>query len=142
MKNLFYQVVKEDNTQHVEPVGPRSATFHDALSKCPADCFITLYREKKGGKIEALDDFYPNLLKSPPIPKIVIVVEGGMVQEVISDYRVKATKIDYDTDGVDAGDVDLKDIPQANGKTASGYADEFPCDVMRERVEELWNAIN
>lgn len=50
--------------------------------------------------------------------RVVVVIEGGCVQSVISDIPLDVHVLDYDVEG---GDGDTFAIPQANGKTAPAY---------------------
>jgi len=73
--------------------------------------------------------------------RVVIVLEGGLVQDVLSNVPMEFARIDYDTDG--AEESDLVDIPQTPaGDTAQAYAYTANADVMPERVNELFTAIN
>ena len=51
--------------------------------------------------------------------RIVVIVEGGIIQQILTDENVDITIIDYDTDGAD--DMDLVPINQGNGKTIDAY---------------------
>lgn len=46
--------------------------------------------------------------------RVLVVVEGGVIQNVMADGPVKVITIDYDTEGVDP--IDLHDIPQTDGR--------------------------
>lgn len=62
-------------------------------------------------------------------PRLAIILEGGLVQAVISDHAAIAEEmirglsiIDYDTDGADAEErAEMVRVPQSDG----GYADAF-----------------
>jgi hypothetical protein len=47
------------------------------------------------------------------MPRVVIVMDGGLVQEVIADQPLEVTVIDYDAEGSDPED--LRKVPQGNG---------------------------
>ncbi len=53
--------------------------------------------------------------------KILIVMEGGLIQSVhqLGTIPIQALVIDYDTDGADK--VDLETIPQGPNDTAEAY---------------------
>lgn len=64
-------------------------------------------------------------------PKVAIVLEGGIVQAIVSDQPeqvdVDFTVIDYDTDGVD--EAELVAVPQSDGylSQALAYDPGFGC---------------
>lgn len=67
-------------------------------------------------------------------PQVVVVVEGGVITDILCSRRIEAVVIDYDTDGVD--DADLSDIPQVT-TTAKGIMARFPAVCAPRRVREL-----
>ncbi|MES1934757.1 MULTISPECIES: hypothetical protein [Salinisphaera] len=58
-------------------------------------------------------------------PMLAIVMEGGLVQAVVSDrseaIRVNVWIIDYDTDGAD--DDELSEVPQGDGSFCDAVVD-------------------
>ncbi len=72
--------------------------------------------------------------------KIVVVMEGGLVQSVLSTEPVEVAIVDYDAEGADAED--LKSVPQGNGKVANavGHVEEAEITPL-ERIEELFEAV-
>jgi hypothetical protein len=71
--------------------------------------------------------------------KVVIVCDGGLVQEVLSDGPVEYCVIDYDVEGTDEGW--LSKIPQSEGKTADAYAYSGLASRRSYRVKEIFKAV-
>ena len=75
--------------------------------------------------------------------KIVIEIEGGVVQNVLTDSETEIIIIDYDTDGSDPND--LVDIPQTDKSrpyNMKAHVDTDPStEVLAHRVYELFDAI-
>jgi len=63
-------------------------------------------------------------------PRIVINVEGGLVQAVLSDVPCELVKIDYDTEGADLED--LKQLDQGDGSEIPAWVDigSTDCDAV------------
>jgi hypothetical protein len=59
------------------------------------------------------------------VPKVLVCVEGGVVQEVWSDNPVEFYLVDYDVDGVDKVGEDLLAI---DGDLANAFRWQDPCD--------------
>jgi hypothetical protein len=70
-------------------------------------------------------------------PKVVVFIEGGLVQEVISDSPVNFAVVDYDIEGAD--DDDIADIPQGDGTTAEAYRRYHKTMVFPNRTNEVVN---
>lgn len=51
-------------------------------------------------------------------PAVVVVCDGGLVQDVLTDRPCDVAVLDYDKDGI--GEDDLIDIPQDDGTTEKG----------------------
>jgi hypothetical protein len=65
--------------------------------------------------------------------RIIIILEGGLVQSILSDSRsIEVYKIDYDTNGADPSL--LTDIPQIGLKTTSPA---FACEEIPEIASGL-----
>lgn len=60
--------------------------------------------------------------KRRPTPKIVIVIKGGLIQNVLSTVPVEVLRIDYDIEGADPDN--LTYISQSDGQTPR-YATTF-----------------
>lgn len=54
-----------------------------------------------------------------PMPRVVVALEGGLVQGASSDLPVDMVVVDYDTEGGD--DEDIVDLPQNDGSTAESF---------------------
>ena len=76
-------------------------------------------------------------------PRIVIRLEGGCVQAVLSDTPVELMVVDYDTDGGDPAEMDS--IPQNDGSTVEAFVTTFDClpnkedDSFIQRLFSLFN---
>lgn len=74
-------------------------------------------------------------------PKIIVHIEGGMVQNVLTNTDIELIIYDYDTDGAEPED--LKMVPQSNGsepEQAYVYIGEY-IELSPDRVEELFKAL-
>lgn len=92
-----------------------------------------------GGAVETIP--YRRLF-SPVVPRVVVVLEGSRIADVLADGRVDVLRIDYDTDGAEA--IDLVPIPQT--EPANGYSDALAFCWHKqgtdgERVGELFGAV-
>jgi hypothetical protein len=70
---------------------------------------------------------------------VVIVLDGGVIQEVLTSEDVEVGVIDYDTQDLDTAD--LTDIPQGDGTTEVAYVSLNVPSVMPERTTELITVI-
>jgi hypothetical protein len=71
--------------------------------------------------------------------RIVITVQGGLIQDISSSEPIECLVIDYDTEGADADQ--LTSIPQDDGTTAEAYAYRAISQTMPTRVGRLFNAV-
>lgn len=73
-------------------------------------------------------------------PKIIVHIEGGLVQSVLASREIDLIIYDYDTDG--AEEEDLKLVPQTDGgdEEAYVYIGEY-VQVDPQRVNELFKAL-
>lgn len=71
-------------------------------------------------------------------PKVVIVVEGGVVQDVLCDQHIQVLLIDYDTDGME--EPEMVPVPVEGTKTESdaAYVVDLPMHRRAKRVEQLF----
>jgi hypothetical protein len=65
--------------------------------------------------------------------KIVIVMDGGLVQDILSDKECNVVIVDYDTDGVD--EKDLTAIEQRDGKFENAYLTRFEVEINKNRTK-------
>lgn len=76
--------------------------------------------------------------------RIVIVVEGGIVQDVLTNHAADVYLIDYDTDGTTEK---LKEIPQRNPKDTDpphpvlAVAGAYNSEINPARTNQLVEAI-
>ena len=77
-------------------------------------------------------------LDSKP-PRLVVVVEGGLVAQVLSSVPGVAVHIcDYDTEGEDSNR--MAAVPQVNRPPACACLHPIPVEVNEIRVEEIVNS--
>lgn len=70
-------------------------------------------------------------------PTIAIALEGGLIQSVVSDARIRVVSVDYDAEGADEDEISK--IPQAAGEKAAAAVCGFPCsEVDPARARELY----
>lgn len=100
-------------------------TLRDARS-----VFAVAKASGDGGVDEIIADLDAAIDRAAIRPHLAIILEGGLVQAVISDHAEVATEmilglsiIDYDTDGSDAEEREagMVRVPQSDG----GYSDAF-----------------
>ena len=82
----------------------------------------------------------PGWNDAPTPPQVVIVIEGGIVQEVLSNIPLDAGILDYDTEGADEDEV--FDVPQTGSAPAQACGHIESAAVNPSRVAELLEAIN
>lgn len=74
-------------------------------------------------------------------PRIVVVMDGGLIQSVISNMAADILVIDYDTEGITEP---LSSIPQRNGSTEPAVTQFFHPSANDnrtvERIDQLFNA--
>lgn len=67
---------------------------------------------------------------------IFVIVEGGIVQEVLSDKKEQVVIVDYDTDGVDTAD-----LVNVNGENAYVYSGLTETSIKPDLVEKIKEAV-
>lgn len=72
--------------------------------------------------------------------KVVVVIEGGIVTDILSTEPVEVAVIDYDIESAEAED--LKKIPMLDGVTVDATGSVREADVSPARAEELFAAAN
>jgi hypothetical protein len=69
-------------------------------------------------------------------PKIVVIMEGGLIQNVIGDRPMKIGIVDYDIEGCEPEQI--SEIPQGPGnKTQAAYTSVFVAEVLPDDAGEL-----
>ena len=71
--------------------------------------------------------------------RVVVVIEGGMVQHIIADMPLAVTVIDYDV-GMDALADETYAIPQQDGGLAPAYRSATSAIIDAGRIDQLENA--
>lgn len=97
-----------------------------------------IYQKALMGEIDGLDGTSESSAKST---KIIVVLEGGLVQSVLTaEGGISVAIIDYDKE---AGQDNGISIPQANGEMASAYASIIEPEIIdRARVAELYDVVD
>lgn len=70
--------------------------------------------------------------------QVVVIMEGGLIQEVIASGPVEVLTIDHDTEG--SSREHIRDIPQGNSPPAECYVRCENVTVDRCRITRLWKA--
>lgn len=70
--------------------------------------------------------------------RIAIIMEGGLIQDILADEEVDITIIDYDTEGTE--EEDLTEVPQNDGTSVEvfiGYPNVDLSDEARKFLDML-----
>lgn len=95
------------------------------------------FLQKKVDKFSGL--LYIRSRKGGQKMKIVIIVEGGVVQEVLTEDKVEVLIVDYDVDGVD--DNELTSINQGDGTLVSADIYTIQTTKRKSRVTYFFNLL-
>jgi hypothetical protein len=70
--------------------------------------------------------------------RIVVVIEGGLVQTILADDPdgIEAVVLDYDTEGADPGDYTT--ITQSDGSESDAFVQVEPPDHARISIDEVY----
>ncbi|MBW7932147.1 MAG: hypothetical protein H3C62_00770 [Gemmatimonadaceae bacterium] len=114
-----------------------SSRLADALRRAK----VALKGHSNDAEHDALSDLVEALETPSSSARLAIVVEGGLVQSVISDAAesLDVLLIDYDVEGSDESDV--HDVPQDDGslsRAAGGRRDVESVESVR--LDELFRA--
>jgi len=136
-------VTEEELAAERAILSPEDRAKVDALPQGPTDAparpKLQTYPVQRHGKTIRVT--IPENEPEPPLPQVVITLEGGLVQDILSSVPVDAAVIDYDSEGADLDDI--TPIPQTpNPGTEDACASIRAVDVMPERVAELWAVID
>jgi len=82
-------------------------------------------------------DGHPTRMPESPRPRVVVGVEGGLVQGASSDRPVELVVLDYDMNDVDDGAVE---VPQSGGSTTLATIISHGVDLDPEFVAGVWQA--
>jgi hypothetical protein len=78
-------------------------------------------------------------IENPPTPpRLVITLEGGLVQDILSDRPAEVAIVDYDTDGADPADDNLVPITQDDGTKLPAFARCEDADVRPLEVASVF----
>jgi hypothetical protein len=62
--------------------------------------------------------------------RIAIIMEGGIIQDILADEEVDITIVDYDIEGTE--DEDLMEVPQNNGISIEAFIGKPIADFSAE----------
>lgn len=62
--------------------------------------------------------------------RIAIIMEGGLIQDILADEEVDITIIDYDTEG--AEEEDLTAVPKKDGRSVEAFIGYPNADISAE----------
>jgi len=105
-------------------------THAETIGSCWGFLIVDEARDMENVRDEARDEadgYEHKTPDAPASPRIVVVIEGGLVQAVIADQAgVEITTLDYDTDGCDEQELaDAVMVPQSpNSVTGEAYDPE------------------
>ena len=139
--------VKFDHIDEVENTQTVDVLFTDNLEEYEVACEVCLdtgkifYRDnihRLNSEVqEAIKEIRETIKKKSP--KVIAVIQGGILQNVLSDQDLDLVTIDYDFEDDPEDGVE---IPQGSGKTALAYVYEGSVfEKSPERVEEILTAI-
>lgn len=70
--------------------------------------------------------------------KLVVIMDGGLIQEVISNCPVEVLTLDHDTEG--GSQEHIRQIPQGDLPATECYVRFEDVTLDRRRVTRLWDA--
>ena len=68
-------------------------------------------------------------------PRVVIIIDGGALQQVIADQAVDFRLIDYDVMAL--AEAHIVQVPNDDGKWEPGYVVDMPVDLSKELTAQL-----
>lgn len=69
--------------------------------------------------------------------RMVITMEGGIIQDIIADNECDILIVDYDTEGADTRD--LTSVQQYDGKFEDAYIIPMGADIQNDRIDYFFN---
>lgn len=73
--------------------------------------------------------------------KIVIIMDGGLIQDVITDQEeAEVLIIDYDIEGADEDD--LKSTQSSDGTVDKAWVSNYPSSVSPKDVNRYWRCLD
>lgn len=73
-----------------------------------------------------------------PTPRVVICLQGGIVNDILGDAPVEVAIVDYDTDGADPDDDKIVAIDQGDGFETDAFARIEDAYLNLTRVNEIF----
>jgi len=72
--------------------------------------------------------------------KVVIVMDGGLIQNIVTSEDAEIMVIDYEKD--DYEPEDMIDMPQVDGTTAKAHIYEYPPEVDKDEAGRCFAAFD
>jgi hypothetical protein len=76
-----------------------------------------------------------------PRPRILVIVEGGLVTDILTDTPVEVRVVDYDNAGEDE-ESDTVNITQVGEHTEKASVADWSPTPTKRRINLVWRAIN
>lgn len=73
-------------------------------------------------------------------PRIILIVSGGIIQDVLTTQPVEIGLIDYDCERDPDGEC-IRQIPQRSGPPEPAYTSTCDAELIPERADMLFNLI-
>jgi len=71
--------------------------------------------------------------------KVVVTIEGGVVTHILTDTPgIQVAVVDYDTEGTEKTDPNLKTIVWTNGGKTEAFARVEDADLDMDTVDDIW----
>ena len=71
--------------------------------------------------------------------RIAIIMEGGIIQDILADEEVSIMIIDYDTE--DAEEEDLTEVPQDDGTSVKAFID-YPIENFSHEARKFLDMLD
>lgn len=89
---------------------------------------------------ETMEKVLAGKLVDPEEIQVVVVMDGGLIQNVVGTHAVRLNVVDYDTEGADEDG--LAEIPQGDGSTVEAYCFSHEVEVNKEWCDQVVVAMN
>lgn len=100
---------------------------------------LELLRRTGNPHYETLEKAVAGELVDPEKIRIVAVMDGGLIQEVLGTHEVDFRVVDYDTEGADEDG--LVEVPQTDGDTAEAYCFGHGVEVNPQWCDQVADAM-
>lgn len=119
MVQMRKESMSDDERDEFAFGGPDVRSAEDFRDKYFLKEALELLRSTGNPHFETLEKAVAGKLADPEAVRIVAVMDGGIIQNVLGTHAVDFRVVDYDTEGADEDG--LVDIPQSDGKTTEAY---------------------